>query len=79
MAPEGKDKSNIPVNFVDSDTEETADTSPEQVASEFMDPEDDSGPEVEVLDFDEAPEQSSAPAKGSTGELAMNFGGREVA
>ena len=89
MAPEGKDKSNIPVNFVDSDAEETADTSRDQEVSELldddqkltdaMDSDDDSGPEVEVLDFDEEPEQSAAPAKGSTGELAMNLGGPEVA
>jgi molecular chaperone GrpE len=86
MAPEGKDRSNIPVNFVDSDAEETGDTSPDQGASELsdydqtltnaLDPEDDSAPEVEVLDFDDT---SSAPAKGSTGELPMNMGGPEVA
>ncbi|HEV7684026.1 MAG TPA: nucleotide exchange factor GrpE, partial [Pyrinomonadaceae bacterium] len=88
MAPEGKDKSNIPINFVDSDADETGDTSHDQVASESdddqqlinaMDPEDDSTPEVEVLDFDEAPEQSGAPPKGSTGELALKLGGPEVA
>lgn len=88
MAPQGKDK-NIPVNFVDSDAEETADTSQERGASELsgddeqltdaMDLDDDSIPEVEVLDFDDEPEESGAPAKGSTGELAMNMGGPEVA
>lgn len=89
MAPEGKDKSNIPVNFVDSDAEETGDTSRDQVASESsgddeqlttgIDPEDDSVPEVELLDFDDPLEHSGAPAKGSTGELPMNMGGPEVA
>ncbi|HEV7745040.1 MAG TPA: nucleotide exchange factor GrpE [Pyrinomonadaceae bacterium] len=89
MAPEGKDRSNIPVNFVDSDAEETGNASPDQVASESsdydqtlthaLDADDDSSPEVEVLDFDEEPEQSGSPAKGSTGELALNLGGPEVA
>ncbi|MGH9873113.1 MAG: nucleotide exchange factor GrpE [Pyrinomonadaceae bacterium] len=91
MAPQGKDRSNIPVNFTDSDSEDGLDNGPDEAASELSDDgqvltnamafenettaiEDD-----DVYDLDDEFETLAPPAKGSTGDLALNMGGPEVA
>ena len=90
MAPEGKDRSNIPINFLDSDGEDGADVSTDQVTAESrdddaeladdMDSEDyTTAGDDDVFELDDEPQQASPPAKGSTGDLALNMGGPEVA
>jgi molecular chaperone GrpE len=90
MAPEGKDRSNIPVNFLDSDGEDAADAGADQLTDESpgddaelttaMDSEDNTtAGDDEVFELDDELEQPSRPAKGSTGDLALNMGGPEVA
>ena len=90
MAPEGKDRSNIPINFLESDGENDADTGADQLTdqtpvddselSNAMDSEDNIiAGDDEVFELDAEPQHSSPPAKGSTGELALNMGGPEVA
>ena len=90
MAPEGKDRSNIPVNFLDSDGEDSPDTGLDESTSEPPDDDqeltstmtsanDTTASEDEALELDEALEPLSPPAKGSTGDLTLNMGGPEVA
>ena len=90
MAPEGKDRSNIPINFLESDGEDDADTGADQLTdqtpvddselSNAMDSEDNIiAGDDEVFELDAEPLHSSPPTKGSTGELALNMGGPEVA
>lgn len=89
MAPQGKDKSHIPVNFLDSDAELNPDDSLAEVGSELSADdelmnagasEDEGTPsDDEVFELDDVAEQLSAPAKGSTGDLTLNRGGPEVA
>jgi len=90
MAPEGKDRSNIPINFLESDGEDDADTGADQLTdqspvddselSNAMDSEDNIiAGDDEVFELDPEPQHASPPAKGSTGELALNMGGPEVA
>ena len=87
MAPEGKDRSNIPINFLDSDGE---DAGADQVTDELsdgdvelmdaMDSEDDTtAGDNDVFELDDEFDQPLPPAKGSTGDLALNMGGPEVA
>ncbi len=90
MAPEGKDRSNIPINFLDSDGEEASDAGADQVADESsdddvelmdaMDSENDTtAGDDDVFELDDELDQPLPPAKGSTGDLALNRGGPEVA
>ena len=89
MAPEGKDRSKIPVNFLDSDGEDASDAGADQVTDELfdddaelttMDSEDDTNVgDNDVFELDDELEQPPPPAKGSTGDLALNRGGPEVA
>jgi len=90
MAPEGKDRSNIPINFLDSDGEDGADASADEVTAESrgddaeladdMDSEDyTTVGDDDVFELDDEPQQAAPPAKGSTGDLALNMGGPEVA
>jgi molecular chaperone GrpE len=90
MAPEGKDRSNIPINFLDSDGEDASDAGADQVADELsdddvelmdaMDSEDDTtAGDDDVFELDDELDQPLPPAKGSTGDLALNRGGPEVA
>jgi molecular chaperone GrpE len=90
MAPEGKDRSNIPVNFLDSDGEDGPDAGADQVTGELsdddaqltngMDSEDGITPgDDDVFELDEDLGEPSHPPKGSTGDLALNMGGPEVA
>ena len=90
MAPEGKDRSNIPVNFLDADDESSLDAGLDESTSELSTDDqeltnimafenDATAPEPEALELDDTPVESSPPAKGSTGELALNRGGPEVA
>ena len=87
MAPEGKDRSNIPINFLDSDGE---DAGADQVTDELsdgdvelmdvMDSEDDTtAADDDVFELNDEFDQPLPPAKGSTGDLALNMGGPEVA
>ena len=76
MAPEGKDRSNIPVNFHDSDGEDRIDNGADQTAS-FDDHT--TVADDDVFEIDAEPAQPAAPAKGSTGDLTLNMGGPEVA
>jgi len=87
MAPEGKDRSNIPINFLDSDGE---DAGADQVTDELsdgdvelmdaMDSEDDTtAGDDDVFELNDEFDQPLPPAKGSTGDLALNMGGPEVA
>src|SRR6185295_2709074 len=87
MAPEGKDRSNIPINFLDSDGE---DAGADQVTDELsdgdvelmdvMDSEDDTtAADDDVFELNDEFDQPLPPAKGSTGDLALNRGGPEVA
>jgi molecular chaperone GrpE len=90
MAPEGKDRSNIPVNFFDSDGENDRDSGVDEETSEKSDDDqeltntmasenDPTAYEDEVFELDDEPEPPAPPAKGSTGDLALNMGGPEVA
>ena len=90
MAPEGKDRSNIPINFLDSDGEDASDAGADQEADELsdddvelmdaMDSEDDTtAGDNDVFELDDDFDQPLPPAKGSTGDLALNMGGPEVA
>ncbi|MGH9932486.1 MAG: nucleotide exchange factor GrpE [Pyrinomonadaceae bacterium] len=90
MAPEGKDRSNIPVNFLDSDTESSPDTGLDGARSELSadDQEllsimasknDIIEPKTEALELDDPPLEPWPQAKGSTGDLALSTGGPEVA
>jgi molecular chaperone GrpE len=87
MAPEGKDRSNIPVNFLDSDGEDDSDAGADQVTdgssdddgdlTNAMDSEDDiTAGDDDLFELDE---ELPHPPKGSTGDLALNMGGPEVA
>jgi molecular chaperone GrpE len=92
MAPEKKgEKSNrIPINFLDSDSETTADESEELAASDAADgdpefttnmaaDEEATIPEQEAFDVDDPPIQASPQADGSPVEVAPSSGGPEVA
>jgi len=90
MAPEGKDRSNIPINFLDSDGEDASDAGADQETDELsdddvelmngMDSEDDTtAGDNDVFELDDEFDQPLPPAKGSTGDLALNMGGPEVA
>ena len=90
MAPEGKDRSNIPINFLDSDTESNLDAGLDESAPgtstddlELMnttaDENDATAPETEAYELDEVLEEPTPPARGSTGDLTLNQGGPEVA
>jgi molecular chaperone GrpE len=90
MAPEGKDRSNIPVNFLDSDGADDSDAGADQVTdgssdedaelTNAMDSEDDiTAGGDDVYEIDDEPLLPSPPPKGSTGDLALNMGGPEVA
>ena len=90
MAPEGKDRSNIPINFLDSDGEDASDAGADQETDELsddgvelmnaMDSEDDTtAGDNDVFELDDEFDQPLPPAKGSTGDLALNRGGPEVA
>jgi molecular chaperone GrpE len=90
MAPEGKDRSNIPINFLDSDGEDASDARADQLTDEppgddaelmnAMDSEDDTtAGDNDVFELDDDFDQPLPPAKGSTGDLALNMGGPEVA
>lgn len=90
MAPQGKDRSNIPINFLDSDGEDASAAGADQLTDESpgddaelttaMDSEDDrTAGDNDVFELDDELEQPSRPAKGSTGDLALNMGGPEVA
>ncbi len=90
MAPEGKDRSNIPINFLDSNGEDASDAGADQETDELsdddvellnaMDSEDDTtAGDNDVFELDDEFDQPLPPAKGSTGDLALNMGGPEVA
>jgi molecular chaperone GrpE len=90
MAPEGKDRSNIPINFLDSDGEKASDGGAGQETDELsdddvelmnaMDSEDDTtAGDNDVFELEDEFDQPLPPAKGSTGDLALNMGGPEVA
>lgn len=90
MAPKGKDRSNIPINFLDSDGEDDSNARADQVTDETlgddaeltdaMDSEDDTTVgDDDVFVLDDELELPLPPAKGSTGDLALNMGGPEVA
>jgi molecular chaperone GrpE len=90
MAPDGKDRSNIPVNFPDSDSEDGLENGPGETTFELSDDDqeltddmaaenDSTATEERVYELDEELAQPSPPPKGSTGDLALNMGGPEVA
>lgn len=90
MAPKGKDRSNIPINFLDSDGEDASDAGADQVTDDLsdddvelmdtMDSEDDTtAGDDDVFALNDEFDQPLPPAKGSTGDLALNMGGPEVA
>jgi molecular chaperone GrpE len=90
MAPEGKDRSNIPINFLDSDGEDASDAGADQVTDDLsdddvelmdaIDSEDDTtAGDDDVFELSDEFDQPLPPAKGSTGDLALNMGGPEVA
>jgi len=90
MAPEGKDRSNIPINFLDADREDEFDSGSNDAASDWSDENqeltettasenDTNGGDAEVFDLDDDLDPPLPPAKGSTGDLALNRGGPEVA
>ena len=90
MAPEGKDRSNIPINFLDSDGEDASDAGADQETDGLsdvdvelmnaMDSEDDTtAGDDDVFELNDEFDQPLPPAKGSTGDLALNRGGPEVA
>ena len=90
MAPKGKDRSNIPVNFFDSDGDDGLDSGSDNATSEesaddqeltntMTSENDPTASEDEVFELDDELEPPPLPAKGSTGDLALNMGGPEVA
>jgi len=90
MAPEGKDRSNIPINFLDSDTESSLDAASDQATSKLSEDDqeltstmslanDTSASEEEEYELDDVLEEPTPPARGSTGDLTLNQGGPEVA
>jgi molecular chaperone GrpE len=90
MAPEGKDRSNIPINFLDSDGEDGPDAGADLVSDGLSDDDAESANAMDseynttvddddVFELDDEPLLPSPPAKGSTGDLALNMGGPEVA
>lgn len=89
MSPEAKDKSKIPVNFLDSEeggSDAELDESmsglsaddPELISIEVID-DDASASESDAYELEDLPIEPPRPPKGSTGELALNMGGPEVA
>src|SRR5678815_3929547 len=90
MAPKEKDRSNIPINFFDADSEDGADAEADQVTdglsddyadlANVMDYEDNTtAGDDDVVELVDEPQHAPTPAKGSTGDLALNMGGPEVA
>lgn len=89
MAPKEKDRSNIPINFLDADSEDGADAEADQVTdglsddyadlANVMDYEDNTTADDDVVELVDEPQHAPTPAKGSTGDLALNMGGPEVA
>jgi molecular chaperone GrpE len=88
MAPEGKDRSNIPVNFIDADGEDSLESELDDAASESSDSDqkltnsmasDNDNSNDDALELDDDLDPPMPPPKGSTGELALNMGGPEVA
>ena len=90
MAPEGKDRSNIPINFLDSDTEGSLDAGSDEATSELSDDDqelnstmslenDTTASEEEAYELEDVLEEPMPPARGSTGDLTLNQGGPEVA
>ncbi len=90
MAPEGKDRSNIPINFLDSDGEDASDAGADQETDGLSDDdvelmnamdseEHTTAGDNDVFELDDEFDQPLPPAKGSTGDLALNMGGPEVA
>jgi len=90
MAPDGKDRSKIPVNFPDSDGEDGLENGPGETTfelsaddpeftNEMTDENDTTGSEADVYELDDELAEPLRPAKGSTGDLALNMGGPEVA
>ena len=89
MAPQGKDRSNIPVNFRDSDGEDDLDSGSDNATSlpdgdqELTNAKtaenDRTASDDDVFELDDELEPPPRPAKGSTGDLALNMGGPEVA
>jgi molecular chaperone GrpE len=87
MAPEEKDRANIPVDFHDSDNEDSLDAGLDAVKSDMEDDYQEiinaprAALEEDVREFDDAPTDAlpSQPGKGSTGDLTLNQGGPEVA
>ena len=90
MAPKEKDRSNIPIKFLDADSEEGADAGADQVTdalsdddadfANVMDYEDNTtDADDDVVELVDEPQHAPTPAKGSTGDLALNMGGPEVA
>jgi molecular chaperone GrpE len=88
MAAEGRDRSNIPINFVDADAEDGLDSGSNEPESESSDDDreltnnmaDDNTTAIEdAYDLDDELDPPLPPAKGSTGDLALNMGGPEVA
>ena len=81
MAPDGKDRSNIPVNFLDEEGEFGSE--PNKAGSSNDDQEWNSmAAEDEITDSEDMFELDDddldpplPPAKGSTGDLALNMGG----
>ena len=84
MAPEGKDRSNIPINFLDSDREDASDAGADQVTDDLsdddvelmdaIDSEDDTtAGDDDVFELSDEFDQPLPPAKGSTGDLALNM------
>jgi molecular chaperone GrpE len=78
MAPKEKDRSNIPIEFLDSETEGTLDDNQEPMKSMPSD-NDLAASAEEAMTPDDAPVEPSSPARGSTGDLALNPGGPELA
>ena len=90
MAPEEKDRSNIPINFLDADSEDGADAGADQVTDALSDDDADfvnvmdyednpTAADGDVFELDDEPQLAPPPAKGSTGDLAINRGGPDVA
>lgn len=90
MAPEGKDRSKIPINFLDADEDAGLDSGLNDAASGSSDDDQELTsslasenettdlPDVIELNYDEL-DPPLPPVKGSTGDLALNMGGPEVA
>ena len=86
MAPEGKDRSNIPVKFLDSDTEGSLDAGPDESTSEVSTDDQELTDTITFADDATAPEEEALESgealplvKGSTGDLALSEGGPAVA